>query len=423
MGHSNPKSPSWLALSAAAAALPACAPTAQAAVTWEADAGYRASYYREADLPASATNGLDGQRMEVLTQQFHHQGPINGELDYAIDATLDTISGASPWFIVPDAEGRPIQILSGATIDDQRYALQGRLRQHTASGRRAVQAGVSKENDYLAISGAVEGEWDFDRESRTLSGGLGYSYDQLRPTEGGSARFPDRARRGDKDTLNVYGAFTQAFSKLTLAQVGASFSRGHGFLSDPYKRVFVAGDIIPERRPGERLAVAVTARLRHFLPSMNAALHLDLRSYFDDWGIGSDTVEARWVQTLPGGWRLSPSLRWHQQGKADFYRPFFTTARADHYHSADPRLSAFGAIGARLSVQKEWGDWQASLSAEGYRADADYAIRHVDSASPGLVEFGVVSLAFTYRWFAAPKAATHSFELPPEPVRVIEVTP
>ena len=62
-------------------------------------------------------------------------------------------------------------------------------------------------------------------------------------------------------------------------------------------------------------------------------------------------------------------------------------------------------------------------AAEGYRADADYAIRHVDSASPGLVEFGVVSLAFTYRWFAAPKAATHSFELPPEPVRVIEVTP
>lgn len=411
-----------LALSAAAAALPAYTPNAMAAPEWEANAGYRFSYYRESDLPAAATNGLDGERMEVLTQQAHLQVPINEGWDYSVDAVLDTISGASPWFIVPGDDGRPIQIMSGATIDDQRYAVQGSLRQHHAGGRRAVRLGLSKEDDYLALSGGVEAEWDFNQQSHVLAAGLGWSHDELEPTDGASAEFPDRIGKADKDSLTAFAGYTHAFDKVTVGQLGVAWTHGDGYLTDPYKRVYVAGAILPETRPDTRDAFAVTARLRHYLRALDAAVHLDLRYFADDWGVGSDTLEASWVQKLPNQWRLTPSLRWYQQGKADFYRPYFTVERSDGHYSSDPRLSAYGAVSGRLSLSREWQQWSFALAVEGYRSEADYALRDVDSESPGLVEFGVVSLAFSYRWFSAP-ASTPSQQVEPPPVRVIEVVP
>ena len=422
VSHDKKPSATLLALSTAAAALPAFAPTAHAAPEWEANAGYRFSYYRESDLPSAATNGLDGERMEVITQQAHLAAPISDEWDYSADVTVDTFSGASPWFIVPGANGRPIQIMSGATIDEQRYALQGRLRQHHAGGRRSARLGVSKEDDYLAVSGGIEGEWDFRQQSDVLAAGIGWSHDELEPVDGDSAEFPDRIDKADKDSITAYAGYTHAFDRVTVGQLSFAWTHGDGFLSDPYKRVYVAGEIIPDDRPGTRDAFAMTARLRRFLPGLDAAIHLDLRYFLDDWGVGSDTLEASWVQKLPNDWRLTPSLRWYQQGKADFYRPYFNQQRGDGHYSSDPRLSAFGAVSARLALQKELRQWSFSLALEGYRSEADFAMRNVDAESPGLVEFGVMSLAFTYRWFSAPGSAPPARAEPP-PVRVIEVTP
>lgn len=411
-----------LALSAAAAVLPAYSPVAGAASDWQTDAGYRFSYYRESDLPAASTNDLDGERMEVLTQQVHLLAPISETWDYGVDVIVDTMSGASPWFIVPGTDGQPIQIMSGATIDDQRYAVQGRLRQHHAGGRRSGRLGVSKEDDYLAISGGVEAEWDFNQQSDVLAVGLGGSHDELDPTDGGSEEFPDRIRSADKDSLTAFAGYTHAFDRVTVGQLSLAWTHGDGYLTDPYKRVYVAGEILAETRPDTRDAFALTARLRHYLRDLDAAVHVDMRYFTDDWGVRSDTLDVSWVQKLPNQWRLTPSLRWYQQGKADFYRPYFNIERSDGHYSSDPRLSAFGALSGRLALQKEWQNWSVALSVEGYRSEADYALRDVDTESPGLVEFGVVSLAFSYRWFSAPTGAP-SARVESPPVRVIEVVP
>jgi hypothetical protein len=418
----TPKTPTWHALAAAAATLPAFAPTAQADVEWQSEAGGRFSYYQEADLPASATNGLDGQRMQVLSQQFQGLTPLNERWDVAAEATVETLSGASPWFTVPDADGRPIQIMSGATIDEQRYALQGRLREHVEDGRRAVQASISKENDYLSLAAGLEREWDFRQQSDTLAAGLSYAHDSLEPTEGGSARFPDRIRAASKNTLTAYAGYRHAFTRTTVAQLGLAYTHGEGYITDPYKRVYVAGEIQPERRPDHRDAAALTAKLRHYLRGLNAAVHLDLRYYYDSWQVGSDTVEAAWVQTLPGEWRLTPSLRWYEQGYASFYRPYFNAERDDGLYSSDPRLSAYGALSGRVALEKDWGALSFGLAAETYRSSAGLALRHVDQESPGLVDFTVLSLAFSYRWFSAPTAPRRD-QPDPLPVRVIEVTP
>src|SRR3546814_16397678 len=73
----------------------------------------------------------------------------------------------------------------------------------------------------------------------SLTGGLSYSHDRLEPTEGGSTRFPDRIRGADKDTLSAYAGLTRVLTPTTEVQFGFSYQHGDGYLTDPYKMVYV----------------------------------------------------------------------------------------------------------------------------------------------------------------------------------------
>lgn len=395
---SKPKNTTLLALTTAALSLPGYTGKAQAWADPESDAGYRFSFYDEASLPGSATNGLDGERYQVISNQFHLLMPRGEEWDLNADFTVETMSGASPWYIVPGDDGRPIQIMSGATIDDTRVAVQGRARQYRELGKHSATLGVSKEDDYLALSGGIEADWDINQRRNTVTAGLGYSHDTLEPTDGQSERFPTRIADADKDTITAYGGITHALNPWTIAQLSLSYTYSDGYLSDPYKQAYVAGSILPDARPDQRNQLAVTAKLRHYIQPWKAAIHLDGRYFEDDWGFGADTVELAWHQKLPQAWKVIPSLRWYEQGRADFYRPYYTVARQDGHYSSDYRLSAYGAVSARLGAEKGWRGWSMAFALEHYDSDGDYAVRSVDQENPGIVDFLVVSAAVSYRW-------------------------
>jgi hypothetical protein len=130
----------------------------------------------------------------------------------------------------------------------------------------------------------------------------------------------------------------------------------------------------------------------------DAALQVDYRHYGDSWEVASDTVEIGWHQNLPDQWKIVPSVRWYEQGHADFYRDYFTAERDDGDYSSDYRLSAYGALSGRIALQKDGKNWSASLAGEYYEADASYALPDVARENPGLVEFTVVSASFVYRF-------------------------
>lgn len=421
-------SPALLALSAAAAALPGYSGEVQAWAEEQADAGYRYSHYQEASLPASATNGGSGERYQVDSHQFHLLYPYGEAWDFNADLMLETMSGASPWYVAPGSGGQAIQVLSGASIQDRRAVLQGRARQHLEQGRRALSLGISKEDDYLAYSGGAEAEWDFNQRRNTLSVGLGYSYDQLKPTDGGSARFPTRIAKADKDSFTAYAGLSQVLTPQTVAQLGLSYSYSDGYLSDPYKLAYVDANLLPDSRPPDRNQWALTGRLRHYIRSLQAALHVDARYYADNWGVAADSLEVAWVQKLPADWRLTPSLRWYQQGHANFYRPYYNTTREDGFYSSDYRLSAYGALSGRVAAEKSWRGFSFAAAVEAYESDGDLALRSVSDESPGLVDFLVVSAAVSYRWSLAPPAPRSGSALQPEPalpppVQIVPATP
>jgi hypothetical protein len=374
-----------LALTAAALAIPGMARAEDARVD------YRYSNYREDPIAADKTSNADRQRYEVQSHQFRIEGKPGDTLDLSADLTVETMSGATPWFILPDANGKPIQVMSGATVEDKRADGLLKATRKFDWGTAAISGGYSGEEDYTAINGGLEGSVDFNDKLGTISAGAGYSSDKVDPTDGGSTRFPDRITHATRKSWTAFGGVSYVLGADAVIQSTFAYSRDSGYLSDPYKLAYVQTNTVQDSRPDGRKRIAWLTRLRYALPSIDAALHADYRLYSDDWEVQSHTVEGRWLQSLPGGFTVTPGVRWYSQSQAYFYAPYYGNTRRDRLYSSDYRLSPYGALAYSVALDKQFGSWGVGLRYENYQSKGDYAAGSVEVENPGLVDFKTFS--------------------------------
>lgn len=388
------KSKALSALTQAALALPGVA-----GASMQAD--YLFSHYKEDDIPRSQlqTNAT-AERYEIQSHMFRLVAPL-GENTAGLNLTYETMSGASPWYVQPDpTTGKPLQAMSGASIREERVDLQGTWSMPIAPFSTAFSLGYSNEDDYEAVNGGVELELEDKERGLTWTGGLGYSDDTLTPTREAGGK-PTSTAKDDKNTLTLYGGAALVLNAATVVQTSLSYARHDGFLSDPYKQIYIedrGGPGTFDNRPGDRQSWALTGKLRHHLAGPNAAVHVDYRYFHDDWEIDAHTLEVAWHQVLPQQWRITPSLRWYSQSQAFFYAPYFATARDDGHGSSDYRLSPYGAVSARLDVNKAIGGLSLGAGVEYYDSDADYALESVEVENPGLVQYLSFQARLAYRF-------------------------
>lgn len=406
-------SPALLALTGALAALPGYAEQ-------DADTGYRYSFYKEADLSAGhSASGQAQSRYEIHSHQLEHSQSLNQNWQLDVELMVETMSGASPWFVLPDNQGGAVQVMSGASISENRQVLSvGATHDDAGDMRWSGRLGVSDEDDYRALSGGLQWEFDQNQRSRTWSAGLGLSKDKLEPTDGGNDRFPDRIVRADKDSVQAVVGVSQILNRQTIAQLSLAYSRDSGFLSDPYKLVFVDGNNRPDSRPDQRNKWALTTRMRHYWKALGTTLQLSWRHFEDNWDIRSDTVELGALGRIKQRWRWSSRLRWYQQSQADFYGPYFNQAPASSLHSSDYRLSPYGAVSLRLGVDYFSQRWSLGLAWEHYDSDGRYAPGSVNLENPGLVDFDILSVAFAWH-FGQASAARSGLQPPTDDLEVI----
>lgn len=398
MSRSIKKKRALSALTSAALAIPGLSSSVQAAsVLTETVVQYKASAYREADIDRSKLGGGSAERYQIDSQQVRAQMPLGESTDASIEFMYETMSGASPWFVLPGQDG-PVQVMSGATIHEERKDVQAKVN-HLFNDRTVISVlgGVSDEKDYFAMNAGVEALYEIPDTQLTVSGGVGFSDDELEPTDG--SIMPDRIISATRDSTTAFVGVSQIFSKTTVAQLSLSYSMHKGFLSDPYKKVWIddQANTINDSRPNERQQFVAQARLRHFLPELKAALHLDYRYFEDNWEVASNTLELAWYQNLPGAWVFTPSLRYYSQTQAYFYAPYFFSARGDGFASSDYRLSPYGAVSLKLRLEKRWQGFDLHAEWESYEASADYSLDSVTVANPALVEFDILSLGFNWR--------------------------
>ncbi len=381
------KSRALLAFTASALALPGLTAQVRAdAAPTESLVSYQLSAYQEDDLAGQYKVAGSSKRYDINIQQLRLLMPVGETYSLTLNSSLESMSGASPWYAIRRANGSTGIVMSGATISEERRDFIAAGRKYLPNGTLGLNLAVSEENDYSSLSGGFDAERHFNDNLTTLTGGLGYASDELQPSD---AKLFGRVAQANKHSTSVFLSVSQILNRSSVIQTGLSITHLSGYLNDPYK----LGDI----RPDLRTQTAWTTAWRKYIDGMDAALHVDYRFFHDTFGIDSNTLDLNWYQNVGENLQLIPGLRYYSQSAADFFSPTINFSGGQALQSTDYRLSAYGAVSGSLKVQWEVEDLTLSLAAERYRANADYAVND-GAVSPALVTFNRYSLGLDYKF-------------------------
>lgn len=413
------------ALTTSALALPGIATPASADAPIErATASSSFSYYFEDNLSPGDFSDTTGsrQRYEVFTEQLRFDFPISKRMDLGVDFLYEEMSGASPWFVVAESgTGKPLQVMSGATIEDERIDAAVDLDFYVDSGKDTMSGGFSLERDYASFNMGLATERNFNDKNTVLNAALAFSHDWVNPTDSDGSNI--RPGSDQKWSIDLFAGLSQIISRASTMQFTVNYKHSEGYLSDPYKAItdVNTSQILSDERPGSKEQVSILARYRHHFESLGGSWHGDYRFYADDWGIISHTVEMAWYQKCFEWMTIAPTLRWYTQSKADFYESILASAAAPPTRrSSDYRLSPYGALSARVKIDVElvdlfeyspprflerFGvtdgfDLIASISYERYLSDGHFSVENVveSDEAPGLVNFQVVAFTLSGRF-------------------------
>ena len=384
------KSTVLLALTAAAMVLPGIAKKVDASpIDQNMSVDYKITSYEEDPIPANLKLSGSADRYSILANQLKFKAPILVDSEVSFTAVNETMSGASPWYVKRRAsDGKIMQVMSGATIDESRNEVGAAFRSYNKStnSETTISTGYSKENDYRSLSFGFNGAFYVNQNLTTLEYGVNTSKDYIDATD---AAIYNRPTNEMKNRLGMLVGASHILAKNTLISGTLSYALLDGYLSDPYKLASVAGNLVKDNRPYWNEQLALTLSLRQFFDEANGALHVDYRFYTSTWNLDSNTLDLAWYQNLGHGWQLIPSVRAYKQTKAEFYQPVYDTTRTDGYYSSDYRLSAFSANSAELKVLKEFKNFTMNISYEKYDSSG---------SNPGLVSYEFLSFGTSVKF-------------------------
>jgi uncharacterized protein DUF3570 len=287
-----------------------------------------------------------GSRMSVRVNQASAVVPIGETFQLRGNFIQDLMSGASPVFNAPGPGGKVQQVLTGASVFDNRKAGDIGVGASFGDNQVLLRQGWSKENDYKSTWTSIEAKRDFNRKNTTVAAGFAFSDDDV-----SSHDAPDDFRTRIK--RDFFAGVTQLIDERSLVQASLQYSYSTGFLSDPYKLVFVqSGGLFHDARPAHRRQIAATVKYLAHVPAIDSALQAVGSVSSDDWGIHSGALELQWKKELPGEWLVNAGARYYTQSSADFYAPLYLLPPGDE-HSSDYRLAGFGSIGWLAGVTKK----------------------------------------------------------------------
>jgi Protein of unknown function (DUF3570) len=195
----------------------------------------------------------------------------------------------------------------------------------------------SHENDYQSnnLSTGLD-EQLFDKNT-TLSLGYALSLDDV-----GRAHDVNFSRSLAVNSASA--AWTQILSPRLIGQLTYEFTYASGFQSSPYRFVPVRASLdaapefwVMETDPAERVRNAIVLGVNRALGA-TSSIQGDYRFYFDDWGITSHTLGARYFVHLTPKLELRLRERFYIQTGATFYQDNYSSA--EKYMTYDRELSA-----------------------------------------------------------------------------------
>ena len=160
----------------------------------------------------------------------------------------------------------------------------------------------------------------------------------------------EQPRRDQRLTHTLEGGLIQVLTPKTVASVTLNHTQQSGFLATTWHSVFVNGVEVSEQVPSSRRRDSVTVRVRQSLSKLNA-VELGYRFYDDDWGIRSETYEARYFQyVFDKKLLIEPNYRYYDQTGARFFDQVFSVPL--DFMTSDPDLGNFH--GRSVGLKGTW---------------------------------------------------------------------
>lgn len=287
-------------------------------------------------------------------------------LDMVTAASPDIVSQASP----PFRESRHAGSLTGG-YKPGIYGAQ-------------ASANVSKEPDYVSMTGGLALTADLNDKLITPRIGYSYTHDRIGRSSAPLSLF-EKNKIFEK-SFNIHEVeagvtFVMSANMVLLVSGTAQFERGDQ--SKPYRYVpMFDPNTAPLVRKGEkvetvnefRLAVRPLEQLptsrdryaaggRFMLRMGNATLRLEERLYYDTWGILASTTDGRYMMDLSRHLRVWPHLRLHAQTGASFYKLAYAAYSEPNgqlivplFRTSDRELSPMGTVtlgaGTRIGLSE-----------------------------------------------------------------------
>ncbi|OGA03768.1 MAG: hypothetical protein A3H35_13385 [Betaproteobacteria bacterium RIFCSPLOWO2_02_FULL_62_17] len=324
------------------------------------------------------------RRITVNSPSLVFLAPIAGEWSLEGGLTTDNVSGASP---------RYHTLVAGASkMNDRRRAGDLRLTRYLPWGTLAVGAAYSVEHDYGSKALSVQASVSTEDKNTTLHFGLGGANDTINPVN-------TVVVNEKKRTTDLLLGVTRVVTRKDIVQFNLTQSAGHGYYTDPYKTF--------DTRPRERIHNAVSGKWNHHFSGSGGTSRLSYRFSSDSFKTRAHTFSEEYVQPLPEGWTLTPSLRYYSQSAANFYvdavydpvlgPPFLAGIRpgSRQYISMDQRLSAFGAVTYGIKIARQFGpDWSAEVKLDRYEQRGSWAMfgngsKGLDNLTANFVQIGL----------------------------------
>lgn len=308
-----------------------------------------------------------GKRMTVHAPSLFIAKTLPGDWVVNASGVVDSVSGASPIY------HSTLSGASGKGIKDTRKGGDLKVTKYWDRVSVGVGGAYSTEHDYRSKAGSIDARVSSADRNTTWAIGVANARDEISSV---NLVAVDKKRTTQEFLVGV----TQVLTPTDIVQTNLTYGIGRGYFSDPYKPL--------DTRPDHRDQLAWLVRWNHFVEPMNAAARFSYRYYADSFGIRGSTVTAEWVQSLPNGWTVAPSLRYTSQSAADFYYdpPFPSGYVAGGLYSADQRLAAFGALAPGIKIVKDLpGGWSVDFKAEYYEQRGSWRLG--GKGSPGLEPF------------------------------------
>ncbi|MEO8501452.1 MAG: DUF3570 domain-containing protein [Vicinamibacteria bacterium] len=345
-----------------------------------------------ADAPQAAppTNQFDvtglfyTERIRVLEPTVRFTRIYSSGRSFFGQLSIDSVTGASPSGMLPSGATQTFTSASGnrrtvsatgiptVKFTDMRFALDGEWQQPVDRFTYAIGGHISHEKDY--DSKGVTGKLSIDLHHKltTLTFGGGYNKDDVSPISGITVGLsPPGLLTGDsslpKHVKTGLIGVSQVLSRRWLVGLTGSLAAEDGYLTDPYKELSIVNrstglpvSQISEMRPDTRRRKSVQAdSVYHFTSNI---LYLSYRRYWDDWGVGSHTLDAKYRLPLWDSNFVEPHLRYYNQTAADFYHwgliqgnPLPQFATSDYRMAGFQSITLGGTIGLVPQGSKhEW---------------------------------------------------------------------